>query len=547
MILTLRAALLLGCTVLPFAAQAQDAPAATAAAAQPAAVPPLGFQERTLANGLRVYTLRDTSTANVAIQVWYDVGSRDDPAGRSGFAHMFEHLMFKATRNLVPEQMDRLTEDVGGYNNASTNDDYTNYYEVVPANHLQRLLFAEADRMSSLAVEPVTFGSERHVVEEELRQGQARPYGSLFATYYPAISYTRHPYARGTIGSIANLDSASIDDIRAFHDTYYRPDNAVLVVAGNFDQHQLDGWVDQYFAPIRRPAVPIPRVAVTEPVRAQATHYTVYQQNTPLPAVLISYQIPADNDPEVAALTVLDGVISTGEHSRLYDTMVRDGTAQSAASMVDSKAGPGAFVVYAIAAGGHTADQAETGLRREVARLRDEQVTAEELTEAKNELVTAALRQRETAEGRAELVAQGAIIDHDPHAADRRLAAIQAVTAADVQRVARRYLTDDRSAAIRYLPRTDGSPASDPVAPAATVVARPVRSAEGVAVITPATAAERVQPPAAAAAIAPGAADARTSDAAAQRPDRVITVERHGLPLVTAALVARGGGAGDPG
>ena len=151
-----RAALLLGVALLPLAAdrRAQKGAAARAAAAT---VKPIAYTTRTLANGLRVYAIRDTKTANVSVQVWYDVGSKDDPKGKSGFAHMFEHLMFKATRNLKSENFDRLTEDVGGYNNASTNDDYTNYYEVVPANHLQRLLFAEADRMASLVVEPVSY------------------------------------------------------------------------------------------------------------------------------------------------------------------------------------------------------------------------------------------------------------------------------------------------------------------------------------------------------------------------------------------------------
>ena len=164
----IRAGLLLSAALLPAPLLAQAA--APKAAPNTTSVAPLDFTERTLPNGLRVYALRDISTPNVSVQVWYDVGSKDDPKGRSGFAHMFEHLMFKATRNLVPEQMDRLTEDVGGYNNASTNDDYTNYFEVVPANHLQRLLFAEADRMASLVVEPVSFASERDVVKEELRQ-----------------------------------------------------------------------------------------------------------------------------------------------------------------------------------------------------------------------------------------------------------------------------------------------------------------------------------------------------------------------------------------
>ncbi|MGV3483078.1 MAG: M16 family metallopeptidase, partial [Planctomycetaceae bacterium] len=169
------AALLAATLFSPVPALAQRAPAA------PAQVAPIAFTERTLANGLRVYAIRDTGTANVSVQVWYDVGSKDDPAGRSGFAHMFEHLMFKGTRNLVDEQLDRLTEDVGGYNNASTDDDYTNYYEVVPANHLQRLLFAEADRMATLVVDPKVFASERDVVKEELRSRVlAQPYGKLF-------------------------------------------------------------------------------------------------------------------------------------------------------------------------------------------------------------------------------------------------------------------------------------------------------------------------------------------------------------------------------
>ena len=140
----------------------------------------------------------------------------------------------------MPEQFDRLTEDVGGFNNASTNDDYTNYYEVVPANHLERLLWAEAERMSSLVIEPGFFASERDVVKEELRSRVlAQPYGRLFYLYLPQISYDVHPYARPGIGSIEDLDAATIDDVRAFHATYYRPDNAVLVVAGNFDQAQL--------------------------------------------------------------------------------------------------------------------------------------------------------------------------------------------------------------------------------------------------------------------------------------------------------------------
>jgi zinc protease len=536
----IRAALMLGAALLPLAATAQTP------AKAPQAIKPIDFTERTLANGLKVYAIRDTGTSNVSVQVWYDVGSKDDPAGRSGFAHMFEHLMFKATRNLVAEQMDRLTEDVGGNNNASTNDDYTEYHETIPANHLERLLFAEADRMSSLVVEPVSFGSERDVVKEELRGDIAQPYGKLFSGYSAAISYSRHPYARSTIGSIANLDSAGIEDVRAFHATYYRPDNAILVVAGNFDPKQLDGWVDTYFAPIKRPTTPIPRVSVTEPERTKATHYTVYEANTPLPAVLISYPLPADNDPDSPALNVLNTILSGGESSRLYENLVyKDQLAQSAQTFLDTKQGPGNLMAFAILAGGKTAAAGEAALRAQVARLRDAPVSSEELAEARNQILTSTIRSRETAEGKGRAIATSAIIDGDPRTSDRQLAEIGRVTAADVQRVARKYLRDERSAAIHYLP-AESAPAGakgDTIAVAGTVQVAALKALADIAVPTPASAAERIAPP------APGKPVAATIPTPQEfrltSGTRVIVVEKHDLPLLSASLVALGGGAGD--
>ncbi len=550
----IRIALLLSVAALPLAAAAKQPvrhaprPAAAAATTAAPAVKPIAFTERRLANGLRVYAIRDTGTANVSVQVWYDVGSKNDPVGRSGFAHMFEHLMFKASRNLVAEQMDRLTEDVGGNNNASTNDDYTEYHEVIPANHLQRLLFAEADRMASLVVEPKSFASERDVVKEELRQNtNARPYGKLFSLYFPAISYSTHPYARGTIGSIDNLDSAQIDDVRAFHALYYRPDNAVLVVAGNFDPKQLDAWVDQYFAPIKRPDWSIPRVTVTEPERTAPVSRTVYEPNTPLPAVLISYPIPPDRDPDGPALAVLNTILSGGESSRLYQSLVyRDQLAQSAESFVDSKQGPGNLAVLSIMASGKDVATGEAALRREIARLRDAPVTAAELAKARNQILTSVLRSRETAEGKATTIAQATIIDGDPRAADRDLAAVARVTAADVQRVARKYLRDERAATIRYMP-AETAPAgskNEPIAVASSVVTQALVAPPKVEVFTPASEAQRVAPPAAGAPVAASIPAPVTMKLA--NGLTVLVVERHELPLLTASLVTTTGGAADP-
>src|SRR6478609_5730327 len=191
-------------------------------------VAPLDIKERTLANGLKVVTLQDRSSPTVAIQVWYHVGSKDDPMNRSGFAHLFEHIMFKSTKNMKSEMMDRLTEDVGGFNNAFTEDDVTVYYEVVPSNYLETLIWAEADRLSGLNVDEANFKSEREVVKEEYRQSVlAPPYGK-FSYLLQQKSFVAHPYKRPTIGSIEDLDAASLRDVQEFHSTYYRPDNATV-------------------------------------------------------------------------------------------------------------------------------------------------------------------------------------------------------------------------------------------------------------------------------------------------------------------------------
>src|SRR5688500_11672943 len=237
-------------------------------------MPPIKFRERTLTNGLRVLSAEDHSSPTVAIQVWYHVGSKDDPERRSGFAHLFEHLMFKATKNMKSEMMDRLTEDVGGFNNAFTNPDVTVYFEVVPSNYLETLLWAEADRLSGLEVDDPNFKSERSVVQEEFRQRVlAPPYGML-AYLIEQESFKTHTYKRSTIGSIEDLEAAKIDDVRAFHKTYYRPDNATVVVVGDFDPRQFDAWLEKYCVPMSKPSITIPLVTVRKHERTPERRIT---------------------------------------------------------------------------------------------------------------------------------------------------------------------------------------------------------------------------------------------------------------------------------
>ena len=400
--------------------------------------------------------------------------------------------------------------------------------------------------MSSLVIDPASFASERDVVKEELRSRVlAQPYGRLFYLYLPMITYDVHPYARPGIGSIEDLDAATIDDVRAFHATYYRPDNAVMVVAGNFEPAQLDRWVDQYFGPIARPAEPIPRVRAVEPARTTPRHYTVYEANTPLPAVLISYPAPPATDRDAAAMEVLDGILSTGDSSRLHNTLVyRDRIAAQASSFTDIKQGPGSLAVYAIMSQGKSVEEGETALRREIARFRDAPVTAAELQEAKNELLTAALRSRETAEGQAETLAQAVIVEGDARAADRRLAEIAAVTPADIQRVARRWLRDEASGAVRYLPQEARNGATgDAIRTPETVAAAPLVAPANVEIVRPAAEAQRVAPPPPGPEIVPPVPTPNVQRLA--NGMRLITVTNRRLPLVSVTLVSTEGAAGD--
>ena len=518
-------------------------PALAAPAARDAGVPPIVYQERTLVNGLKVLSSRDPATPNVTVQVWYGVGSKDDPQGRSGFAHLFEHLMFKATRNLPAESLDRMTEDVGGFNNASTADDFTNYYEVVPANHLERLLWVEAERMSNLVVDDASFKSERDVVKEELRQRiLAAPYGRLLGLYLPQASYQVHPYKRPGIGSIEELDAATVDDVRAFHRTYYRPDNATLIVVGNFDEARLNAWVDRYFGPLKAPPVALPKVTITEPPRARAGVFDGYGPNVPLPAVVLTWQGPRAADADAAALTVLDAILSGGKSSRLYNSLVYDQQlAVEVFSSADLPQDPGMFMVGAILASGDTIAEGETALLAEVKRMRDAAPDAAELAEAKNELLAAALRERETIDGRASALGYAQRITGDAAAANTDLAALQAVSAADVQKVARKYLAEERRMTIRY--RAESERPKGEAVPAAPIPPKTIATYDG-PVVTLEPEAERQPPPALGAPVQPTLP--QPAETTLANGLRVIVARSSTLPLVTANLTVKVGAWADP-
>ncbi|MHA6723194.1 M16 family metallopeptidase [Sphingomonas sp. RS2018] len=538
-------ALLAGTMLAPAIAQRRaSAPAAGAAAI---VVPPVAFTERTLANGLRVIAIRDTSTPNVTTQVWYDVGSKHDPQGRSGFAHLFEHILSRKTVNMPYNAINKLTEDVGGQRNASTWFDRTNYYEIVPAQYLETMLWTHAERMARPVVDEQVFETERNVVKEEFRQRVlAPPYGRL-RLVLDENSYDTLPMRRSGIGSLEQLDAATLGDARAFHEAFYGPDTATLIVSGNFDPRQLDTLVDRYFAAIPRRTNPIPlKITATEAARTTPRTVTAYAPNVPLAMVTSSWRIPGAAHPDLAALQVLDAVLSSGDNSRLYKALVRGSQiAASVGVQLQDVEDGGFFAPSVTLASGHTVAEAEPALAAEIARIRDEPITAAELAEAKNEILAAALRERETFDGRAFAIGEALVRTGDPRALDRRLERVGKVTAADVQRVARLYLKPEARVDIRYLDekqRPTGAADSwtNPI-PMPTWASVPAATRPPLA-LAPESSRQAPPPPGTALPVTPPAiVEGKLANGLG-----VVAARTGAVPVATMALVLKGGGATDP-
>lgn len=419
-------------------------------------MPQMTFRDRILRNGMRVLSVVDKASPTVAINVWYHVGSKDDPDQRSGFAHLFEHIMFKSTKNMKAEMMDRLTEDVGGQNNAFTQDDVTVYYEVVPANYLETLLWAEAERLASLTVDEASFLSERAVVQEEFRQSVLAPPNGRFFYALDQKSFSAHPYKRPTIGSIEDLQAATVENVQKFHSTYYRPDNATLIVVGDFDPKQLDAWVDKYFGPIPKPNLPLPRVQVQEPARTGEKRFMEYAPNVPLKGVGITYLVPSEKSEDAPALNMAEIILSRGRSSRLYQSLVyQQQLATNASANADLREDAGLFDLIAFVATGKKPEDVETSMLAEIKKLQNGPVSADELERARNQILTSELRGRETNLGKSQTLGRAAVLLADPNRVNTELDQLLAVTPADIQRVAKKYFADTNRYVFFYLPESE--------------------------------------------------------------------------------------------
>lgn len=430
--------------VLPLALSARTASAQADGA--------FAFEEFHLDNGLHVILAPDEGSTAVAVNLWYNAGSRNEPPGRSGFAHLFEHLMFQGSENVEPGRHFQLVERAGGSLNASITEDRTNFFQTVPPDRLNLALWLEADRMRSLRITPETLQRETEVVKEERRERfDNAPYGSsqLQATYYAAYdSASCFGYAHSVIGSMEDLDAAELSDVQDFFDLYYTPGNATLTVVGAFDPIETRGLVDEYFGAI--PGGPDPAMArCEEPFSHLPTEREIRDPNAQLPALWISYGVVERDHPDAPALGVLGQILGAGQSSRLHRRLVREEQAALQASSISiPRLGPGIFQVIVVANQGVESERLLELVDEEIARIRDEDVTESELERARNQVRSGAIFSRQTVMGRAEALQSANHFHGTPAAIVTTVTAVEAVTAEDVRRVAREYLHPDNRAVI---------------------------------------------------------------------------------------------------
>ncbi|HMJ58049.1 MAG TPA: pitrilysin family protein [Gemmatimonadales bacterium] len=406
----------------------------------------ISYEQFTLPNGLRVIYSEDRSTPVVSVDVWYSVGSRNERVGRSGFAHLFEHMMFQGSANVKKAEHFQLVQRAGGTLNGSTQEDRTNYFETIPSNRLNLALWLEADRMRSLAITQENFENQRETVKEERRLGvDNRPYAAAFTDglAWPYDSTGCFAYAHTVIGSMDDLNGARLPDVQAFFDTYYAPNNATLVVVGDFNPAELRRLVNAYFAGI--PSHPAPEaVRCAWKVGGGARRREVRDAQANLDAALRFYRVPEHRNADTPALELLNLILGSGESSRLNVAIVRrEKAALGTGTFVSpggSRNGPGVWVAFGIVNQGVSVDHLDSLIGQQLDSIRANGVTAEELEKAKNILRAGFIDNRETTLGKAEELHHYLLFHDSLDDINTDLARILAVTSDDLKRVANTYL-----------------------------------------------------------------------------------------------------------
>lgn len=498
------------------------------------------YETETLPNGLRVIYAPLHTAPVVHVRVLYHVGSRDERADRQGFAHMFEHMMFRGSAHVAPEEHMKLVGGVGGVSNAFTSFDQTVYWQTLPSSHLETALYLEADRMASFKVSDEIYQTERKVVAEEWRTRQNRPYGNIYEELLKTV-FTTHSYRWTPIGNMDHLRAAPVSELQAFFNLYYVPNNAVLVIAGDIDVAAAKAMTKKYFAWI--PEGPQVKRAIAAEPEQDKPRRLVSPQRVPLPAVVVGYRLPPYNDPDNDALDLLAKLLGDGSSSRLDRRLVNNDkplTVEAYANTMTLEDG-GVFTIFGTVLQGKSSTDVENAIAEVLKDVRDRGITNEELDKAKAQSRVAILNGRQTSEALASQLGSEALFSGDPARVNTELDRLNKVTVADINRVARKYLDPAKATTLIIKPDPLGTaarasstqaaalaeagvtPSTEPVTP------RAVTFPEGYA----------IKPPTAT--IATGRPFEKGMESEVNGV-RVIVLPDHRLPLVSWGLTMRRGG-----
>ncbi len=411
------------------------------------------FSDTRLKNGLRVIISEDHHAPVLSVAVSYNVGSRNERRGRTGFAHLFEHMMFKGSENVGPGEHFMLIFNNGGNMNGTTNKDRTIYYESLPSNQLDLGLYLEADRMHSLVINKENLDNQRNAVQEERRIGvDNAPYGHTFEAI-DSLAYDNFSYQHSVIGSMADLNAASVEDVQAFFRAYYAPNNAVLSIVGDVKTADCLAKVKKYFDAIPRQPDP-EAVDMTEKPRTGERRITMEDALARLTRVDIAYNVPPSADADDAAIRVLATVLGSGRSSRLYEAVVHQGQLASNASAFKGESrGPGLFQFSATINPGKSVADVEKAIYAEIEKIKAAPPADWEVEKARASAKRGVVAQMQSSLSRAATMADDAIFYNEPGRINRRVAMLAAVTPADVQRVARKYLNPENRSVIITTPK----------------------------------------------------------------------------------------------
>ncbi|HLW76990.1 MAG TPA: pitrilysin family protein [Bryobacteraceae bacterium] len=404
-------------------------------------LPKLNFTDTTLDNGLRVIVSEDHYAPMYAIVVSYKVGSRDERQGRTGFAHLFEHMMFQGSENIAKGELDYLTFTTGGSSNGTTDNERTLYFEVFPKNQLDLGLYMEADRMRGLNITQENLDNQRQAVKEERRlRVDNQPYGQS-GEKLDEMLYDNFAYHHSVIGSMADLDAASVADVKAFFKTYYAPNNAVIALVGDLNTKEAIAKAKKYFGSIPRQDPPA-KLDLAESPKDAERRATVDDKLARLTRLTVAYRIPNFGDPDSRALAVAAAILGQGQSSRLYQTVVQEKElASQISAFTDRRAGPGSFEVSAMIRPGKSASDVESLIEEEISKMYSSPVTDKELTRVRSTLRRGSIGRLGSDLGRAEMLADYAALYNDPNVVNSEIPAEINITAADIQNAMRKYLT----------------------------------------------------------------------------------------------------------